>query len=238
MHGTLHSSAACINLPYPIIRSLSILLYMKHLLTILALSMAFPLFSRIQAQEAPDRGATGQDSTSPGSASQDLVLSDFPAGLAQAPGWVWEGFADTVMGGNSSLASPGIVNTPAGPAYRMTGQVVTKGGGFIQVRLDHPASRFDASTYTGVEVVLDAPAGGNYFVFLRTKDNLFPWSYYGALLDLTGGKQTIRLPWSAFEAKSTLRKSIRTDRLMNVALVAAFKDFEPDLKIYRVSLYR
>ncbi|MGD9941038.1 MAG: CIA30 family protein [Clostridia bacterium] len=211
---------------------------MKHVLAVLALSLAVPFGSRMQAQEAPDQGAAGQDPASQGSSSQDLVLSDFPAGLAQAPGWVWEGFADTVMGGNSSLASPGIVNTPAGPAYRMTGQVVTKGGGFIQVRLDHPAGRFDASTYTGVEVVLDAPPGGNYFVFLRTKDNLFPWSYYGALLDLPGDKQTIRLPWSAFEAKSTLRRSIRTDRLLNVALVAAFKDFEPDLKIYRVSLYR
>lgn len=120
----------------------------------------------------------------------------------------------------------------------MTGQVVTKGGGFIQVRLDHPDGRFDASTYTGVEVVLDAPEDGNYFVFLRTKDNIFPWSYYGALLDLPGGIRTIRLPWTAFEAKSTLRKTIRTDRLLNVALVAAFKDFEPDLKIYRVSLFR
>jgi hypothetical protein len=89
-----------------------------------------------------------------------------------------------------------------------------------------------------VEVVLDAPPGGNYFVFVRTKDNLFPWSYYGALLDLPGGMRTLRLPWSAFEGQSTLRKTIRPDRLSNVALVAAFKDFEPDLKIYRVSLYR
>ncbi|MFH2113002.1 MAG: CIA30 family protein [Spirochaetota bacterium] len=211
---------------------------MKHLLTVLALSLAMPLSSRMQAQDAPDRGPADQEVTSLDSSSQDLVLSDFPTGLAQATGWVWEGFADTVMGGNSRLASPGIVNTPAGPAYRMTGQVVTKGGGFIQVRLDHPAGRFDASTYMGVEVVLDAPAGGSYYVFLRTKDNLFPWSYYGALLDLPGGKQTIRLPWNSFEAKSTLRRIIRTDRLLNVALVAAFKDFEPDLKIYRVNLYR
>ena len=192
-------------------------------MTILALSMAVPFAPRIQAQETPDR---------------DLVLSDFSAGLTQAPGWVWEGFADTVMGGNSSLVSPGIVNTPAGPAYRMTGQVVTKGGGFIQVRLDHPAGRFDASDYAGVEVVLDAPPGGNYFVFMRTRDNLFPWSYYGAILDLPGGIKTIRLPWNAFEAQSTLRKTIRTDRLSNIALVAAFKDFEPDLKIYRVGFYR
>jgi hypothetical protein len=185
--------------------------------------MAFPWFYRIQAQEA---------------STQDLVLSDFPARLPQAQGWVWEGFADTVMGGNSSLTSPGVVNTPAGPAYRLAGKVVTRGGGFIQVRLDHKAGPFDASAYAGVEVVVDAPAGGSYYVFVRTRDNLFPWSYYGALLDLPGGMRTIRLPWNAFEAQSTLRKTIRPDRLGNVALVAAYKDFEPDLKIYRVSLYR
>ena len=206
---------------------------MKHVITILALSLAMPLSSRLQAQQPVGQGSASQDRI-----GRDLVLSDFPAGLAQAPGWVWEGFADTVMGGNSSLANPGIVNTPTGPAYRLAGKVVTKGGGFIQVRLDHPSGRFDASDYAGVEVVLDAPPGGSYFVFVRTRDNLFPWSYYGALLDLPGGIRTLRLPWSSFEGQSTLRKTIRPDRLSNVALVAAFKDFEPDLKIYRVSLYR
>lgn len=115
---------------------------MKHFLTVLALSLAVPLSSRMQAQEQPKQGSANLNP-----AGQDLVLSDFPAGLSQAPGWVWEGFADTVMGGNSSLASPGIINTPSGPAYRLTGKVVTKGSGFIQVRLDHQAGRFAASTY-------------------------------------------------------------------------------------------
>jgi hypothetical protein len=190
------------------------------------------------AQESAQNGAAGGGAGIGRPGNGELVLADFPARLTQAPGWVWEGFADTVMGGNSSLASPGIVDTPGGPAYRMTGRVVTKGGGFIQVRLDHEEGRFDASSYAGVEVTVDAPAGGSYFVFLRTKDNLFPWSYYGAPLDLPGGARTIRLPWSAFEANSTLRTHIRTDRLLNVAMVAAFKDFEPALKVYRVSLYR
>jgi len=73
----------------------------------------------------------------------------------------------------SDLASPGIVNTPSGPGYRLSGKVITKGGGFIQVRLDWPDGPFDASDYRGVEVVVDAPAGGKYFVFLRTRDNFF-----------------------------------------------------------------
>lgn len=171
-------------------------------------------------------------------ASQDLVLADFTAGLTSASGWSWRGFADRVMGGRSDLVQPGIVNTPEGLAYRLAGKVVTKGGGFIQVRLDKDGGRFDASDYAGVELVLSAPPGGRYYAFLRTKDNVFPWSYYGALLNLNGGMQTLRVPWSSFRPESTLRKSPRVDQLENIALVAAYLDFEPDLKIYRVSLYR
>lgn len=171
-------------------------------------------------------------------AAQDLTLADFQAGLMNAPGWAWRGFADRVMGGRSDLIEPGVVNTPDGPALRLAGKVVTKGGGFIQVRLDHEAGRFDASGYAGVELRLSAPPGGRYYVFVRTKDNAFPWSYYGAPLELAGGPQTLRLPWGAFKAEGTLRKELRAQSLENIALVAAYLDFEPDLKIYRVGLYR
>jgi hypothetical protein len=202
---------------------------MKQFMTILTLSMALPL--TIQHLAA-------QETVQPDPVPQDFVLADFPAGLAQAPGWQWEGFADRVMGGKSDLVSPGIVNTPDGPAYRLAGKVITKGGGFIQVRLDRLAGPFNASDFSGVEVIVDAPAGGKYYVFLRTRDNFFPWSYYGALLDLPGGRRTIRLPWTAFKAEATLRRDVRTTGIANVALVAAYLDFEPDLKIYRVAFYR
>lgn len=187
---------------------------MKYLVGIIAMAMSAPL------------------------AAQGLILADFQAGLTNAPGWAWRGFADRVMGGRSDLIEPGIVNTPDGPALRLAGKVVTRGGGFIQVRLDHEAGRFDASGYAGLELTLSAPPGGSYYVFIRTRDNAFPWSYYGALLELTGGLQTLRLPWSAFKAESTLRKELRAQFIENFALVAAYLDFEPDLKIYRVGLYR
>lgn len=171
-------------------------------------------------------------------AAQDLLLSDFQAGLANAPGWLWRGFADRVMGGRSDLVEPGIINTPEGLALRLAGRVVTKGGGFIQVRLEKEGGRFDASPYAGIELTLSAPPGGRYYAFLRTKDNVFPWSYYGALLELDGSLQTLRLPWGAFKAESTLRKAPRAQFMESIALVAAYLDFEPDLKIYRVGLYR
>jgi len=171
-------------------------------------------------------------------AAQNFVLADFSTGLDNAPGWRWQGFADRVMGGRSDLVAPGIVNTADGLALRLAGKVVTRGGGFIQVRLEKTAGLFDARDYAGVELLVSAPPGGQYYVFVRTKDNVFPWSYYGAMLELTGQLQTIRLPWAAFKAESTLRKTIRVEYLANLALVAAYLDFEPDLKIYRVALYR
>lgn len=171
-------------------------------------------------------------------AAQDFVLFDYSAGVPQQTGWEWQSFADRVMGGKSDLITPSVVNTPDGPAWRLAGKVVTKGGGFIQVRLEKQKGNFDASAFSGIEVSVSAEAGGSYFVFLRTKDNFFPWSYYSAPLALTGGKQTVRLPWSAFSAESTGRKTVRAESLSSVALVAAFKDFDADLKIYRVALYK
>jgi len=186
---------------------------MKRTWSLVPLLMAFPLFA------------------------QDLVLSDQEAGVFQAPGWTWESFADTVMGGNSELVPPRVVTTEAGSALLLAGRVVTKGGGFIQTRLKYGEKSFDASGYAGIEVSLAAPAEGNYFVFLRTRDNFFPWSYYSAPLAVTPEKNSFRLPWSAFTAESTGKKTVRPDRLSSVALTAAFKDFISDLRIYRVALY-
>ena len=171
-------------------------------------------------------------------AAQEYVLSDYPAGFAQASGWVWEAFADRVMGGKSELVPPLVANTADGPALRLAGKVITKGGGFIQIRLRHEGGLFDASGFAGVELTAEAAPGGRYFVFLRTKDNFFPWSYYAAPLDFTGGKLSFRLPWSAFEAESTGRKTVRPRYLSSIAMTAAFLDFNADLKIYRVSLFK
>lgn len=187
---------------------------MKYLMAVLCASLALPVFS------------------------QGLILADYGAGVLNAPGWKWTGFADRVMGGRSDLMQPSVVETPQGKALRLAGKVVTKGGGFIQVRLGHQGGKFDASMYAGVELVVSAPPGGRYFTFLRTADNFFPWSYYAAPLDLNGSVQTIRLPWSSFKAEAVDVQSPRVKNLESLALVAGFLDFEADLKIYRLGLYR
>jgi len=153
--------------------------------------------------------------------AESMDLASFPDKLISAPGWTWEGFADTVMGGNSDLQTPSIVNR----------------GGFIQVRLQHDDGIFDASGFSGVEVELQAPAGGSYYLFARTRDNTFPWSYFGAYIDVPEKRSILQIPWSAFKGENSLRRNIRPELLRSVALVAAYKDFQSDLHIYRVSFY-
>jgi hypothetical protein len=184
------------------------------LLPLLTISLAFPL------------------------GAQTLTLSDFSQSTFEAPGWQWQGFADTVMGGRSTLDQPRIESTTWGRALRLTGQVVTRGGGFIQVRLQHSNNRFDGTDFAGVEIEVQSPSTGSYYVFARTRDNTFPWSYYGAKFEPQATRTTIRIPWQDFLPESTLRRTIRPDRITSLALVAAYADFQADLSIFRIGLYR
>jgi len=169
--------------------------------------------------------------------AQGLTLSNLGASPPEAPGWVWESFADRVMGGKSELVPPAVIDADGGKALLLAGKVITKGGGFIQVRLKHDDGLFDASGYAGVEIEVDARTPSSWYVFLRTKDNLFPWSYYGASISPTPQKSVIRIPFSAFKAESTGRKAVRTEFLSSVALVAAYEDFNAYMRIYRVGFY-
>lgn len=171
-------------------------------------------------------------------AAQGYTIANLGNSPSEAPVWVWESFADTVMGGNSELESPVVIDADGTKAMLLAGRVVTKGGGFIQVRLKYGKERFNASPYSGVEIEVDARSETSWYVFLRTRDNVFPWSYYGAPFRPSATRTTIRIPWSSFEAASTLRKSVRPEYISSVALVAAFEDFNAYLRIYRVGFYQ
>ncbi len=173
-----------------------------------------------------------------GVGAQGYSISDLGSSPSETPGWRWEPIADTVMGGNSELVPPAVIETENGKALLLAGRVVTKGGGFIQVRLKRDDGRFDASGYSGVEIEVDARTTTSWYVFLRTKDNVFPWSYYGATVEPTPTRSVIRVPFSAFKAQSALRKAVRTEFLTSVALVAAYEDFNAYMRIYRVGFYR
>ena len=171
-------------------------------------------------------------------AAQDFTISNLSNNPSEQPGWVWEAFADRVMGGKSELVEPLVIQVDESKALVLAGRVITKGGGFIQVRLRHTKGLFDASSYSGVALEVDAQTPTSWYVFLRTKDNFFPWSYYGAQFTPSQTRSTINLPWSAFTAESIGKKAVRTNYISSVAIVAAFEDFNAYMRIYRVGFYR
>lgn len=174
----------------------------------------------------------------PGLMAEELTLSDFSLVPTNTGDWLWQGFADTVMGGNSSLDAPRILDSPEGRALRLSGKVVTKGGGFIQVRLEYGDRFFDAAEYSGVEIEIQAPDPDGYYVFARTRDNRFPWSYYGFKLSAPQERSVIQIPWESFKGEASLRKKIRPQLLTSLAFVAAYKDFTAELNIYSIKLYK
>lgn len=167
------------------------------------------------------------------------AISNLNESPSEQEGWVWEAFADRVMGGKSELANPVIMESDDGQkALLLAGRVITKGGGFIQVRLRHEKGKFDASAYSGIEIEVDARTPNSWYVFVRTRDNFFPWSYYRAQFTPLPERSVIRIPWNAFAAESTGRKAIRPEYLSSIGIVAAFEDFNAYMRIYRVGLYR
>lgn len=174
-----------------------------------------------------------------GAYADGYSISNLNEAPSEQEGWVWEAFADRVMGGRSELANPIIVESENGrKALLLAGKVITKSGGFIQVRLRHEKGNFDASSYAGIEIEVDARTPNSWYVFLRTRDNFFPWSYYRAQFTPSEQPSVIRIPWSAFTAESTSRKNIRPEYLTSIGIVAAFEDFNAYMRMYRVGLYR
>ncbi len=173
-----------------------------------------------------------------GAYADGYVISNLNNTPSEQEGWVWEAFADRVMGGKSELVPPVIVEAEGQKALLLAGRVITRGGGFIQVRLRHSKDRFDASAYSGIEIEVDARTPNSWYIFLRTKDNFFPWSYYRAQFEAAPERSVIRIPWSSFTAESTGKKAIRPEYLSSVGIVAAFEDFNAYMRIYRIGFYR
>jgi hypothetical protein len=121
----------------------------------------------------------------------------------------------------------------------MTGVVsLANNGGFIQTRLPLAASgTFDASEYSGVALVARA-RGKDYYLHLRTPRNVFPWAHFAAELPVTEEWRRIEVPFSAFEAQYMIGGRLDTSRLRSVAVVAAGAEFEADIWVRSIGLYR
>lgn len=173
-------------------------------------------------------------------ASDPLLLDDFSSGGAEAViGTRWEAFTDRVMGGRSDMAA-GIAPMDGEYVLRMTGAVsLENNGGFIQVRLPLPDSRqLDAGAYTGVFLeVRGAP--GSYYIHLRDDRTRAPWAYYRRRIDVQESWQTVLLPFDTFESAGMLRSlTPNVDRLRSLAIVAAGEEFDADITVRTIGLYR
>jgi hypothetical protein len=182
-------------------------------------------------------GGMAMSEDSPGYA---ILLDDFADGDEVSPiGTRWEGFTDQVMGGVSQM-QVGVEPSDEGYALHMTGQVsLENNGGFIQARLRLAESgSFDARAYSGV--ALDVRGrGGNYYLHLKTPRNVFPWAHYEAKLPVTENWRRVQVPFESFEPQYMLGGGRPdTANLRSIAVVAAKAEFQADIWVRSVGLYR
>lgn len=167
-----------------------------------------------------------------------LLIDDFSSDLSYL-GTPWEGFTDRVMGGRSDI-SAGIVRDGEEPFMRMRGRVsLENNGGFIQVRLKfEKRGFFDASAYRGVRIKARG-TGDHYYIHLRTSKTIFPWKYYSAPLPVSQDWVEIELPWTLFTGGDYGRlPDLTVDKLKSIAITAAKAEFDADIEISEIGLYR
>jgi hypothetical protein len=172
--------------------------------------------------------------------NDSLLLDDFSRPDGQSViGTEWEGFTDQVMGGRSDM-SAGVRDTETGPAMHMTGSVsLENNGGFIQVRLNLAEDGFfDARDFRGVEIEARG-TGDHYYLHLRNARTRFPWAYYAAELPVSEQWSRIRVPFDDFQGEYMIGGGkIDVGRLRSVAVVAAQAEFDADIWVRSISLYK
>ena len=168
--------------------------------------------------------------------SESYIVDDFSdTGRSSVPHW--DLVEDGVMGGVSTGHAEWSQHRNKS-CLRLSGNVSTRNnGGFIQVRRDINQSLASiASEYTGIELVV---AGNNetYNLHLKQKGLFFPWQSFRATFTATQEWQTIRLPFDQFKGYKT-SSSLKPEKLNQLSLVAIGRDFEADVCLASVRLYR
>ena len=170
-------------------------------------------------------------------ADTDLLIIDDFEHTNQSTMDNWDLVEDGVMGG-VSRGNAEWSQHQGKSCLRLSGNVSTKNnGGFIQVRrgIDRVLAQ-TASEYVGIELLV---AGNNeaYNLHLKQKGLFFPWQSFRATFTAKQEWQTIRLPFEEFAAYRT-SSGLKPDKMTQLALVAIGRDFEADICIASISLYR
>lgn len=148
----------------------------------------------------------------------------------------WRLISDTVMGGRSCGAL--TVEEFAGrPCLRLRGQVsLENNGGFLQLAKDLDTGQgFDATGFDGV--LLDVAGNDeDYNLHLRTMAMRLPWQSYRARFHASHGWQTVRLPFTDFQAYR-VASALDVRRLRRIGVVAIGRAFAADLRLASVAFY-
>ncbi|MCP5246742.1 MAG: CIA30 family protein [Burkholderiales bacterium] len=143
---------------------------------------------------------------------------------------------DQVMGGvsNGQLT---LDSSKGRNCLRMRGDVSTdNNGGFVQMALDLTNDgAFDASSYTGVEIIVSGN-DEHYNVHFRTTDLWLPWQSYRYSFKAVSDWKAIRISFEDIKAYRTTTK-FHKDKLKRIGLVATGKEFKADLCVASIKFY-
>lgn len=150
----------------------------------------------------------------------------------------WEYVADTVMGGVSqgAIRSETVMNRPA---TRLTGQVsLENNGGFVQMAFDFAEGgrNFDASAWTGIEI--DIRGNGEiYELRLKTDQITRPWQSFRTAFNAPFEWRTLRFAFAELQPYRT-EAAFYPARLRRLGVVAVGREFEADVAVSAIRLYR
>ena len=167
------------------------------------------------------------------------VLSSFLDGENYVvPGGSWRGFSDRVMGGisNASLDNSRIDGKSC---IRLSGNVTRESnGGFIQMALyfGREYDEFDARGYRGIEL-LTYGNDENYNIHVRTSDCGWHDQSYRMTFFAAREWQRLRVPWEVFTANK-IGKALDPSRLQRIAILGWMREFEADIALGEIALYR
>jgi len=180
-------------------------------------------------------GATG-DADGVNAARDTLVIDDFASAPDATIGGRWSYTSDRVMGGVSN-GGGAYEMVDERVAIRLYGDVSTaQNGGFIQVSLRIDGRRIDAEQYSGIEVDV-LGNGEDYNIHVTTTRSFPPWRFYKHTFATTDTWTRIRLPWSDFTSES-FRQPLDPSTINRLNVTAYARDFEADLAVSRIALYR
>lgn len=172
---------------------------------------------------------------SPTSKSEEILVDMF-----DEPS-LWRFIGDDVMGGVSTGNISFEKNEVGESLGCLKGVVSTaNNGGFIQIRKE--ITKTDRKVLKDASAIIVEARGNDdkYFIHLRTKGMLMPWTYYYVSFIASRDSREFIFPLSKFKASGRFlgRDFPRGGELKSLGIVAYGKDYEAELCVNKVSFIK